>query len=149
MTAIRMIPISKIRVLNPRARNKAKFSDIVANIAALGLKKPITVSPRDDDSGAYDLVCGQGRLEAFQALGQEEVPALVRDVPRHDRFIMSLVESIARCHPIKKYRLGTLAEGLPDSGSGRKGAADGAMSQAGSSLSAQLIFSVFLGASSP
>jgi ParB family chromosome partitioning protein len=92
-----MIPISQIRLLNPRARSKAKFSQIVSNIAAVGLKKPITVSPREEEPGTYDLVCGQGRLEAYQSLGQTEVPALVRDVPKHDRYIMSLVENIARC----------------------------------------------------
>jgi ParB family transcriptional regulator, chromosome partitioning protein len=97
MTTIQMVPISQIRLLNPRARGKAKFSDIVSNIAAVGLKKPITVAPREEEPGTYDLVCGQGRLEAYQSLGQTEVPALVRDVPRHDRYIMSLVENIARC----------------------------------------------------
>jgi ParB family transcriptional regulator, chromosome partitioning protein len=97
MTTIQMVPISQIRLLNPRARGKAKFSEIVNNIAAVGLKKPITVAPREEEPGTYDLVCGQGRLEAYQSLGQTEVPALVRDVPKHDRYIMSLVENIARC----------------------------------------------------
>ena len=97
MTTIQMVPISQIRLLNPRARGKAKFSEIVNNIAAVGLKKPITVAPREEEPGTYDLVCGQGRLEAYQSLGQTEVPALVRNVPKHDRYIMSLVENIARC----------------------------------------------------
>ena len=97
MTAIQMIPISQIRLLNPRARSKAKFSEIVNNIAAVGLKKPITVAPREEEAGTYDLVCGQGRLEAYQSLGQTEVPAIVRDVPKCDRYIMSLVENVARC----------------------------------------------------
>jgi ParB family chromosome partitioning protein len=92
-----MIPVSQIRLLNPRARSKAKFSEIVANIATVGLKKPITVAPREEEPGTYDLVCGQGRLEAYQSLGQTEVPALVRNVPKHDRYIMSLVENLARC----------------------------------------------------
>jgi ParB family chromosome partitioning protein len=97
MTTIQMIPVSQIRLLNPRARSKGKFSEIVANIATVGLKKPITVAPREEEPGTYDLVCGQGRLEAYQSLGQTEVPALVRDVPKHDRYIMSLVENVARC----------------------------------------------------
>ena len=63
---IRMIPISAITVLNPRVRNKKIFNELVTSIAHLGLKKPITVSERSDQSG-YDLVCGQGRLEAFTA----------------------------------------------------------------------------------
>jgi ParB family chromosome partitioning protein len=93
---VTQIPISNIRMLNPRARGKAKFSEIVANIAAVGLKKPITVAAREDEPGHYDLVCGQGRLEAYETLGQTEVPALVRRVSVHDRYIMSLVENIAR-----------------------------------------------------
>jgi ParB family chromosome partitioning protein len=99
MSTIVMIPLSQIRLLNPRARSKAKFSEIVSNIAAVGLKKPITVAPREDDPGVFDLVCGQGRLEAYQTLGQTEVPALVRSVRKHDRYIMSLVENVARCQP--------------------------------------------------
>lgn len=94
-----MIPVAEIRVLNPRARNKTKFLEIVANISKLGLKKPITVSRRGEKDAGYDLVCGQGRLEAYVALGQTEVPAIVVDVPREDRYIMSLVENIARRSP--------------------------------------------------
>ncbi len=96
MTHVRMIPIDKIHIVNPRARGKAKFKEIVANISKVGLKRPITVSVRGGGDESYDLVAGQGRLEAYQALGQTEVPALVIDVPREDRYIMSLVENIAR-----------------------------------------------------
>lgn len=96
---IEMIPVSAIRVLNPRVRNKTKFLEIVGNISKLGLKKPITVSRRGEGDEGFDLVCGQGRLEAYVALGQTEVPAVVIDVPREDRFIMSLVENIARRTP--------------------------------------------------
>ncbi|MGO9838579.1 MAG: ParB/RepB/Spo0J family partition protein [Polyangiaceae bacterium] len=98
MTTVTMIPVSQVRVLNPRARSKAKFTEIVNNIAALGLKKPITVTPRAEEPGTYDLVCGQGRLEAFQALEQSEIPALIRDVAKHDCYIMSLAENLAKRH---------------------------------------------------
>ena len=74
---IRMIPVDSITVLNPRVRNKKIFNELVTSIAHLGLKKPITVSARADGSG-YDLVCGQGRLEAFVALGQAEIPAMLQ-----------------------------------------------------------------------
>ena len=75
---IEMIPISRITVLNPRARNKRQHREIVNNIEAIGLKRPITVSLRPGDgSPRYDLVCGEGRLEAFQMLGQSEIPAVV------------------------------------------------------------------------
>jgi ParB family chromosome partitioning protein len=91
------IPINSITVLNPRARNKRVFNELVTSIAHLGLKKPITVSRRKNDGG-YDLVCGQGRLEAFIALGQTDIPAVVVDVTKEDCFVMSLVENLARRH---------------------------------------------------
>src|SRR5688500_3326501 len=92
---IRMIPVDTITVLNPRVRNKKIFNELVTSIAHLGLKKPITVSPRPGRSG-YDLVCGQGRLEAFIALGQTEIPAVIVEASEEDCFVMSLVENLAR-----------------------------------------------------
>lgn len=95
--AVEMIPIERITVLNPRVRNKKIFEEIIANIAELGLKKPITVARRDDADGArYDLVCGQGRLEAYQALGQREIPALIIDADTEGCLVRSLVENLAR-----------------------------------------------------
>ena len=68
---VKTIPIDQIRLLNPRARNQRNFQEIVQSIANVGLKRPITVSPRksEADSASYDLVCGQGRIEAFIQLG--------------------------------------------------------------------------------
>jgi ParB family transcriptional regulator, chromosome partitioning protein len=93
-----MLPISQINVLNPRSRNKIVFQGIVSNIANLGLKKPITVTRRAEptEGKLYDLVCGQGRLEAFAALGQTEIPAIVKEASKEECFLMSLVENIAR-----------------------------------------------------
>ena len=96
---VRMIPVDKIRVVNPRVRDKKKFEKIVESIAALGLKKPITVTagkPAEDGTEIFDLVCGQGRLEAFIALGQQEIPALVRGLSKTDGLLASLIENIAR-----------------------------------------------------
>jgi ParB family chromosome partitioning protein len=95
---VQMIPVDQINVLNPRSRNRVAFQGIVANISSLGLKKPITVARRTEptDGKPYDLVCGQGRLEAFMALGQAEIPAIVKEASREECFLMSLVENIAR-----------------------------------------------------
>jgi ParB family chromosome partitioning protein len=112
---VKMIPIEKIRVLNPRDRNAKKFQLIVQNISNLGLKRPITVSVSEKKNGEqwYDLVCGQGRLEAFVALGQLSIPAVVIDVSREECFLMSLVENLARKQHINLelvQQIGTLKE---------------------------------------
>jgi ParB family chromosome partitioning protein len=95
--SVELIPIGRITVVNPRVRNRKIFKDIVASIAQLGLKKPITVTKHNDPDGPrYDLICGQGRLEAYQALGQTEIPALVMMAGAEDCEVMSLVENLAR-----------------------------------------------------
>jgi ParB family chromosome partitioning protein len=95
------IPVTEIRVVNPRTRSKVRFQAVVNSIATVGLKRPITVTRRDlaEDGTRYDLVCGQGRLEAFVALGQATIPASVIEVAREDQFLMSLIENIARRPP--------------------------------------------------
>jgi len=98
MTAVQLIPIDKIRVINSRSRNRTKFREIMENIAKVGLKKPITVSRREGDDG-FDLVCGQGRLEAYGACGSTEIPAIVVEIPLEDRLLRSLVENLTRRTP--------------------------------------------------
>ena len=93
-----MVPIDKIRVLNPRTRNEKKFRKIVESILHVGLKRPITVSRRKEGKGKdqFDLVCGQGRLEAFKRLNHEKIPAFILDIPKEEALLRSLVENIAR-----------------------------------------------------
>jgi len=98
MTTVQLVPIDKIRVINARGRSKGKFREIVENIAKIGLKKPITVSRREGDDG-FDLVCGQGRLEAYIAYGATEIPAVVVEIPLEDRLLCSLVENLTRRTP--------------------------------------------------
>ena len=94
---VEMVSIDRITVINPRVRNKKIFKQITSNIAELGLKRPITVTRREDiDGQRYDLVCGQGRVEAYQVLGQREIPALVVEADTEDCLVMSLVENLAR-----------------------------------------------------
>ncbi|MEM6759243.1 MAG: ParB N-terminal domain-containing protein [Pseudomonadota bacterium] len=66
-----LVPIDAITVVNPRVHNQKVFEVIKANIAELGLKRPITVAVRETEGEGepnYELVCGQGRMEAFKAL---------------------------------------------------------------------------------
>lgn len=97
---VQSVPIRQIRVLNPRSRSKVKFQEMVSNIAQVGLKRPITVSLRTDEVGQtyYATGCGEGRLKAFEALGQAEIPALVIDASDEELLLVSLTENLARRH---------------------------------------------------
>jgi ParB family chromosome partitioning protein len=95
--SIEIIPVNAIDVVNPRVRNRRIFKEIVTSVAELGLKRPITVKRKHvEGDQRYDLICGQGRLEAYQSLGQREIPAIVISASDEDSAIMSLVENCAR-----------------------------------------------------
>ena len=96
---VESIPISEIHIINPRSRNRLKWQLIVQSIATIGLKRPITVAKKphsNSDGKRYDLVCGQGRMEAFVELGEIFIPAIIIEAHEQDRQLMSLVENIAR-----------------------------------------------------
>lgn len=107
---IKLIPIDKINILNPRVRNQKVFLDIATNMTQVGLKRPITVTPcRSGAAGKdYDLICGQGRIEAFMACGQVEIPAIIIDASEEQALIMSLVENLAR----RQHRAADLLQGV-------------------------------------
>ena len=124
--SVKMIPIKDVEVINPRSRNKKVFQQIVDSIEAVGLKRPITVARATDKKRKkpYNLVCGQGRLEALLQLGEKEIPAVILDVGEEDSLIMSLVENLARRqhHPLELLKnIGALSErGYSDSEIARK-----------------------------
>lgn len=94
---VQMIPISAITVENPRERSEKTFRALVDSIGKVGLKKPITVARVDEEAGvSYRLVCGQGRTEAYVALGETNIPAIVVDASEAERLLRSVIENIAR-----------------------------------------------------
>ena len=95
---IAQIPVAQLRVLNPRTRNPYFFSQLVENIASVGLKRPITVAHggRDADGEWYEVLCGQGRLEALKALGESMIPCSIVEASEIDRYLITLTENIAR-----------------------------------------------------
>lgn len=94
---VQIIPISAITVENPRERSEKTFRALVDSIGRVGLKKPITVARVDEEAGvSYRLVCGQGRMEAYLALGETQIPAIVVDASEPERPLRSVIENIAR-----------------------------------------------------
>lgn len=83
-TLARDIPVDQIEPVFKRAREKGGWEDLKADMRANGQKVPIQVKDmgrRDPKTGyRYQLICGQGRLEAATALKWERISAIVKDV---------------------------------------------------------------------
>jgi len=95
---IRIVPLDQIRILNPRSRNRKVFARLVENITSVGLKRPVTVVevPLTENGQRYDLICGQGRYEALRVIGEQQIPCIVVTADESDRYLISLVENLAR-----------------------------------------------------
>jgi len=92
-----LIPIDKIVVLNSRQRDEERFKETVRSISELGLYKPICVNERQyKKTGTYELVCGEGRLEACRQLGKTFIEAEVIDVHEEQALLAGLAENLTR-----------------------------------------------------
>lgn len=99
---IEWIKVEDIHILNPRNRDKTKFAELTVSIEKIGLKKPITLAKIQKSGKSkkpYNLVCGQGRLEACLSLGHTHIPARVLEIDHKQTLICSLIENIARRTP--------------------------------------------------
>lgn len=94
------IPIDKIKVINHRNRDAEQFDMNVESIDHVGLMKPIRVNDKFlERTGFYELVFGQGRLQAYQKLGRPTIAAEVVTCTRKEAYLQSLIENLARTKP--------------------------------------------------
>jgi len=94
------VPIDRITILNPRSRDQEKFKENIRSIKVMGQYKPIIINKRNfEKKGCYELICGQGRMEAQQELGETMITAEIVDVSDETAYIMSLQENLTRMPP--------------------------------------------------
>ena len=89
---IRPNPYQPRRDVDPTALDELK-----ASILKAGLLQPVVVraAPRDRPAG-YELIAGERRLRACQALGWERIPAVKRDVDDRTVLTLALIENLQR-----------------------------------------------------
>jgi ParB family transcriptional regulator, chromosome partitioning protein len=101
------IDVGSIKFFVRRSRSKGAYSRLKESIRELGLKQPIHVkdisgwppSDRARPGGGhykYELICGQGRLQAFRELGWGRIPAMVIDVAENEIVGRFLAENVMR-----------------------------------------------------
>src|SRR2546426_2741079 len=94
------LPLGEIRP-NPyqprRDVDPAALEELKASILKAGLLQPVVVRPAPGDGGAgYELIAGERRLRACQALGWERIPAGKREVDDRTGLTLALIENLQR-----------------------------------------------------
>jgi ParB family chromosome partitioning protein len=70
-----------------------RLEELMASIRESGIVQPILVRSRD---GRYQIIAGERRWRAAQAIGLKSVPVVVRNVPDDRLLELALVENIQR-----------------------------------------------------
>jgi ParB family chromosome partitioning protein len=73
----------------------AALEELKASIRQAGLLQPIVVRPMPHGAG-YELIAGERRLRACQALGWERIPAVKREVDDRTALTLALIENLQR-----------------------------------------------------
>jgi ParB family chromosome partitioning protein len=73
---------------------EAALEELKASIKRSGVIEPIIVRPVAH--GTYELVAGERRLKASQAIGIQEVPAIIKTLSDKEALEFSLVENVQR-----------------------------------------------------
>lgn len=91
------LPLSQIRPnpYQPRQDvDPVALEELKASIRQAGLLQPVVVRARRE--GGYELIAGERRLRACQALGWERIPAVKRDVDDRTVLTLALIENLQR-----------------------------------------------------
>ncbi|GIF11520.1 ParB/RepB/Spo0J family partition protein [Actinoplanes teichomyceticus] len=93
------LPVSSIEPNAKQPRHvfdEEALEELKTSIQEVGFLQPIVV--RDLGDGRYELVMGERRWRAAQAVGRETIPAIVRDTPDDAMLRDALLENIHRAN---------------------------------------------------
>lgn len=96
---VRNIPVADIvpSDLNPRKTfDQVELQELADSIKENGLVQPITIRKKDDAEGKYEVVCGERRLRAFQLLGEETIPSVIKKLDDRKAFAIMIIENLQR-----------------------------------------------------
>src|SRR5213080_2658433 len=88
---IRPNPYQPRRDVDPAA-----LEELQASIRKAGLLQPVVVRPVPGGNGGFELIAGERRLRACQALGWERIPAVKREVDDRTVLTLALIENLQR-----------------------------------------------------
>lgn len=80
--------------LQPRLHyDQESLEELKSSIREKGILQPILVRPKGD---RFEIVAGERRFRAAQAIGLQDVPVVMRDVSDDEALVLALIENIQR-----------------------------------------------------
>lgn len=72
---------------------EAALEELKSSIKEKGILQPILIRTKGD---RFEVVAGERRLRAAQAIGMQEVPVVIKDVSDEEALVLALIENIQR-----------------------------------------------------
>ncbi|MCC6981889.1 MAG: ParB/RepB/Spo0J family partition protein [Bauldia sp.] len=95
----RRIPIEFLR-RNPRNPRTSftpdDLDELTSSVREKGIVQPILVRPVPNEANAYEIIAGERRWRAAQAVGLHEVPVLIHAVSDREALELAIVENVQR-----------------------------------------------------
>jgi len=98
LDGLREVPIELIRRNPEQPRQyfaEAELAELADSIRASGVLQPILVRP-SKTAGEFEIVAGERRWRAAQAVGLKTIPALVRELGDNQTFEIAIIENVQR-----------------------------------------------------
>ena len=95
----RMIAVDRIRPNMDQPRRDFSpdaLEDLANSIREKGIIQPLILRENPDKSGTYQIVAGERRWRAAQAVKLHEVPAIIRDYDETELLEIAIIENIQR-----------------------------------------------------
>jgi ParB family transcriptional regulator, chromosome partitioning protein len=81
----------------PRVQfDQEELDELMASIREVGVLQPIVVRPIAGSNTSFELIMGERRLRATQALGLDSIPAVIKDTADEDMLRDALLENLHR-----------------------------------------------------
>jgi len=96
-SGVSTLPIDTIRANRYQPRktfDPIKLNELAESIRQSGIIQPLIVT--QNDSGAYELIAGERRLQAAKIAGLFEVPVVIRSVSKKEQFQLAIIENVQR-----------------------------------------------------
>ena len=74
--------------------NDDSLIELAESIGQHGLLQPIVLRINDDEK--YEIIAGERRYRAFELLGYDKIPAIIKDLNIKDSAILAMIENIQR-----------------------------------------------------
>jgi ParB family transcriptional regulator, chromosome partitioning protein len=99
LSGLKTLPIADLHPCRYQPRRRfadQQIKELAQSVREKGILQPLVVRPDPDQSGSYEIICGERRWRAAQLARLHELPVVVREFTDQETLEIALVENLQR-----------------------------------------------------